>query len=59
MKSEHGQEARTMVEFTPRTGAISYDQRRADIDAEREAKGEMPILDDEFMAMGTILVNQL
>ncbi|KAK1372816.1 hypothetical protein POM88_029009 [Heracleum sosnowskyi] len=50
-RSVHGQKARKMVEFTPRTGAISYDKRREDIDAEREAKGEMPILDDEFMGL--------
>ncbi|KAK1381830.1 hypothetical protein POM88_019565 [Heracleum sosnowskyi] len=47
----HGQKARKMVEFTPRTGAISYDKRREDIDSEREANGEMPILDDEFMGL--------
>ncbi|KAK1371028.1 hypothetical protein POM88_037120 [Heracleum sosnowskyi] len=50
-RSIHGQKARKMVEFTPRTGAISYDKRREDIDAEREAKGDMPILDDEFMGL--------
>ncbi|KAK1388681.1 hypothetical protein POM88_016859 [Heracleum sosnowskyi] len=47
----HGQKARKMVEFTPRTGAISYNKRRGDIDAEREAKGDMPILDDELMGL--------
>ncbi|KAK1364160.1 hypothetical protein POM88_039721 [Heracleum sosnowskyi] len=51
MKSEKGKKARMMVEFTPRTGAKPFDQRMEEIDAEREANGEMPIPDDEFMGM--------
>ncbi|KAK1381298.1 hypothetical protein POM88_028042 [Heracleum sosnowskyi] len=48
-KSINGTKARELVEFTPRSGAKPFDQRRSEIDAEREAKGEMPITDDEFM----------
>ncbi|KAK1361943.1 hypothetical protein POM88_046417 [Heracleum sosnowskyi] len=47
--SINGTKARELVEFTPRSGAKPFDQRRSEIDAEREAKGEMPITDDEFM----------
>ncbi|KAK1401215.1 hypothetical protein POM88_000820 [Heracleum sosnowskyi] len=48
-RSENGQRARLMMEFTSRTGAIPYDQRREEIDEEREEKGEMPITDEEFL----------
>lgn len=48
-RSKHGQTARKLVEFVPRTGAKPFEQRREEIDAEREAKGEEPITNDEFM----------
>ncbi|KAK1372820.1 hypothetical protein POM88_029013 [Heracleum sosnowskyi] len=39
------------VEFTPGTGAKPFDQRREEIDAQREAKGKMPITDVEFLSV--------
>ncbi|KAK1385030.1 hypothetical protein POM88_022765 [Heracleum sosnowskyi] len=51
MRSELGQKARLKLEFTSRTGAIPYEQRREEIDEEREGKGEMPITDEEFLTM--------
>ncbi|KAK1375588.1 hypothetical protein POM88_031781 [Heracleum sosnowskyi] len=51
MRSELGQKARLKLEFTSRTGAIPYEQRREEIDEEREDKGEMPITDEEFLTM--------
>ncbi|KAK1381937.1 hypothetical protein POM88_019672 [Heracleum sosnowskyi] len=50
-KSEKGHNSRMKVEFTPRTGAKPFDQRREEIDAQREAKGEMPITDEEFLSV--------
>ncbi|KAK1380969.1 hypothetical protein POM88_027713 [Heracleum sosnowskyi] len=50
-KSEKGHNCRMKVEFTPRTGAKTFDQRREEIDAQREAKGEMPITDEEFLSV--------
>ncbi|KAK1377386.1 hypothetical protein POM88_033579 [Heracleum sosnowskyi] len=50
-KSEKGHNSRMNVEFTPRTGAKPFDQRREEIDAQREAKGEMPITDEEFLSV--------
>ncbi|KAK1359727.1 hypothetical protein POM88_044201 [Heracleum sosnowskyi] len=49
MRSELGQNARLKLEFTSRTGAIPYEQRREEIDEEREEKGEMSITDEEFL----------
>ncbi|KAK1383016.1 hypothetical protein POM88_020751 [Heracleum sosnowskyi] len=49
LRSELGQKARLKLEFTSRTGAIPYEQRREEIDEEREEKGEMPITDEEFL----------
>ncbi|KAK1402822.1 hypothetical protein POM88_002427 [Heracleum sosnowskyi] len=49
MRSELGQKAQLKLEFTSRTGAIPYEQRREEIDEEREEKGEMPITDEEFL----------
>ncbi|KAK1382665.1 hypothetical protein POM88_020400 [Heracleum sosnowskyi] len=40
-----------MVEFTARSGAKPYDQRREEIDEEREAKGDLPIPDEEFLTL--------
>ncbi|KAK1387620.1 hypothetical protein POM88_015798 [Heracleum sosnowskyi] len=51
MRSELGQKARLKLEFTSRTGAIPYEQRREEIDEEREEKGEMSITDEEFLTM--------
>ncbi|KAK1388313.1 hypothetical protein POM88_016491 [Heracleum sosnowskyi] len=49
--SINGQKARRMVEFTARSGAKPYDQRREEIDEEREAKGDLPIPDEEFLTL--------
>ncbi|KAK1402941.1 hypothetical protein POM88_002546 [Heracleum sosnowskyi] len=38
LRSELGQKARLKLEFTSRTGAIPYEQRREEIDEEREEK---------------------
>ncbi|XP_074322079.1 uncharacterized protein LOC141659202 [Apium graveolens] len=51
-RSKNGKRARKMVEFTSCTGAKSFDQRREEIDAEREARGEDPIGKEEFL--GTV-----
>ncbi|XP_074377561.1 uncharacterized protein LOC141719080 [Apium graveolens] len=40
-----------MVEFVFRSGAKPYDQRRHEINEEREAKGELPISNEEFMGI--------
>ncbi|KAK1359197.1 hypothetical protein POM88_043671 [Heracleum sosnowskyi] len=50
-KSEKGHNSRMKVEFTPRTGAKPFDQRREEIDAQRKAKGEMPITNEEFLSV--------
>ncbi|KAK1353668.1 hypothetical protein POM88_052033 [Heracleum sosnowskyi] len=49
LRSKLGQKARLKLEFTSRTWAIPYEQRREEIDEEREEKGDMPITDEEFL----------
>ncbi|KAK1361235.1 hypothetical protein POM88_045709 [Heracleum sosnowskyi] len=51
MRSELGQKSRLKLEFTSHIGAIPYEQRREEIDEEREEKGEMPITDEEFLTI--------
>ncbi|KAL8132437.1 hypothetical protein AgCh_008075 [Apium graveolens] len=49
--STNSQIARSKVEFVSRSGAKSFEQRRQEINEEREARGELPISEDEFMGM--------
>ncbi|XP_074338825.1 uncharacterized protein LOC141676993 [Apium graveolens] len=49
--STNSQIARSKVEFVSRSRAKSFEQRRQEINEEREARGELPISEDEFMGM--------